>query len=50
MIARCKPVGRGYRLLTEFAVTGARAQPLLVSLRSVFEFAGIRWRVVEVVA
>lgn len=43
-----KPVGKGFRLVTEFRVTGARAQPFVVAVRSTFEFAGVRWRVIEV--
>jgi hypothetical protein len=48
VIVVAKPVGKGFRLHTEFRVTGARSQPFMVAVRSVFEFAGIKWRVVEV--
>ena len=40
--------GKGFRLLTEFRISGARAQPFAVAVRSTFYFAGIRWRVIEV--
>ena len=48
MIVLAKPIGRGYRTTTEFRVEGRGALPYMVALRSVFEFAGIVWRVIQV--
>ena len=48
---RCKPVGRGFRLVTTLQVTGGHMErALTVTVGSVFTFGGIQWRVLEVLA
>lgn len=44
-----KRAGRGYRLLTTLRIDGGHMERALVFHRgSMFEFGGVRWRVVEV--
>jgi hypothetical protein len=48
---RCKPVGKGYRLVTVIEIQGGHMErALTVAVGQVVELFGIRWRVLEVLA
>jgi hypothetical protein len=46
---RCKPCGRGFRLVTTLRIDGGHMErALTVVVGSVFDFGGIRWRILEI--
>lgn len=45
----CKPVGKGYRLTSLLRIDGGHMErALTVTVGAVFEFGGIRYRILEI--
>lgn len=49
MLIVCKPVGRGYRLQSVIAINGGHMERAITFVvGEVFEFRGIKWRILGV--